>query len=175
VMIDVRVSLIRRRRAPPSRAAGVVERNRQYASGPGGVCFRRAPSGRWSMPPYTGGAADVGKFRLRGVCAGLARDWRLLVSLRHLCPTSARRPRRHPRRRTRRRIRQRSARVRLVGRLAGPLRPHGIPQPKLLTLNGSIEAPSAGPAVDDGAQSDVAWKPATARDDFRRGEVLRTP
>ncbi len=60
--------------------------------------------------------------------------------------------------------------------LPGPPRPHGIPQPKLLTLNGSIEAPSAGPAVDDGAQSDVAVEtqqpPGMI---FDAEEVLRTP
>jgi len=60
--------------------------------------------------------------------------------------------------------------------LPGPLRPHGIPQPKLLTLNGAIEAPPAGPAVDDGAPADVAVEteqpPGMI---FDAEEVLRTP
>jgi len=60
--------------------------------------------------------------------------------------------------------------------LPGPLRPHGIPQPRLLTLNGAIEAPPAGPAIDDGAQADVAVEiqqpPGMI---FDAEEVLRTP
>jgi len=60
--------------------------------------------------------------------------------------------------------------------LPGPLRPHGIPQPKLLTLNGAIEAPPAGPTVDDGAPADVAVEiqqpPGMI---FDAEEVLRTP
>jgi hypothetical protein len=59
--------------------------------------------------------------------------------------------------------------------LPGPLRPHGIPQPKLLALNGAIEAPPAGLAVDDGAQGDVAVEiqqpPGMI---FDAEEVLRT-
>jgi len=60
--------------------------------------------------------------------------------------------------------------------LPGPLRPHGIPQPKLLTLNGASEAPQTGAAVDERAQADVAVEtqqpPGMI---FDAEEVLRTP
>jgi hypothetical protein len=60
--------------------------------------------------------------------------------------------------------------------LPGPLRPHGIPQPRLLTLNGAMEAPPTGPAVDAGAQSQAAVEtqqpPGMI---FDAEEVLRTP
>jgi len=60
--------------------------------------------------------------------------------------------------------------------LPGPLRPHGIPQPKLLTLNGANEAPPTGAAVEEQAQADVAVEtqqpPGMI---FDAEEVLRTP
>src|SRR5436190_10245148 len=38
--------------------------------------------------------------------------------------------------------------------LPGPLRPHGIPQPKLLSLNGAIDAPPTAPAPDEELRSE---------------------
>ena len=60
--------------------------------------------------------------------------------------------------------------------LPGPLRPHGIPQPKLLSLNGAIDAPPTAPAPDESAQAEVAVEtqqpPGMI---FDAEEVLRTP
>jgi len=60
--------------------------------------------------------------------------------------------------------------------LPGPLRPHGIPQPKLLSLNGAIDAPPTASAPDESTQAEVAVEtqqpPGMI---FDAEEVLRTP
>ena len=60
--------------------------------------------------------------------------------------------------------------------LPGPLRPHGIPQPTLLTLNGANEAPPTGAPVEEQAQADVAVEtqqpPGMI---FDAEDILRTP